>query len=89
MIKDGGLSFETQLKIELLPSNSGSKNAWKNPWVIDSLVFAKTSIFSPKIKMIRGGLAAILLVSNFLTAIWQPHGWLWATIKGATSLTQC
>ena len=31
MIKDGGLSFETQLKIELLPSNSGSKNAWKNP----------------------------------------------------------
>ena len=32
MIKDGGLNFEeTQLKVELLPSNNGSKNAWKNP----------------------------------------------------------
>ena len=71
MIKDGGLNFETQLKIELIPSNNGSKNAWKNPWVIDSLVFAKTSIFSPKVKMIRGGLAAILLVSNcYLAAPW-------------------
>ena len=30
MIKDGGLSFETQLKIELLPPNNGSINAWKN-----------------------------------------------------------
>ena len=25
MIKEGGLSFETQLKIELLPTNNGSK----------------------------------------------------------------
>ena len=25
MIKDGGLSFETQLKIEFLPPNSGGK----------------------------------------------------------------
>ena len=31
MIKDGGLSFETQLKIEVLPPNNGSINAWKNP----------------------------------------------------------
>ena len=26
MIKDGGLSFGTQLKIEFLPLNNGSKN---------------------------------------------------------------
>ena len=25
MIKDGGLSFETQLKVEFLPPNNGSK----------------------------------------------------------------
>ena len=31
MIKDGGLSFETQLKIEFLPSITVIKNAWKNP----------------------------------------------------------
>ena len=31
MLKDGGLSFETQLKIEFLPPNNGSKNVWKNP----------------------------------------------------------
>ena len=31
MIKDGGLSFETQLKIVFLPPNNGSKNAEKNP----------------------------------------------------------
>ena len=30
MIKDEGLSFETQLKIEFLPPNNGSK-ALKNP----------------------------------------------------------
>ena len=31
MIKEGGLSFKTQFKIEFLQSNNGSKNAWKNP----------------------------------------------------------
>ena len=36
MIKDEGLSFETQLKIEFLPPNNGSKKKlWKTPelWV--------------------------------------------------------
>ena len=29
-------------------------------------------------------------VENFLlTAIWMPHGQLWATIEVAASLTQC
>ena len=32
MTKDEGLSFETQLKNEFLPSNNGSKDAWKNPY---------------------------------------------------------
>ena len=31
MIKDEGLSFQTQLKIELSPPNDGSINVWKNP----------------------------------------------------------
>ena len=31
MIKDGGLSFETQLKIEFLPPNNGSKKCLENP----------------------------------------------------------
>ena len=30
MIKDGGLSFETQLKIEFLPLNNGSKKCLEN-----------------------------------------------------------
>ena len=32
MIKDGGLSFETQLKIDFLPPDNSSKKSWKNPW---------------------------------------------------------
>ena len=36
MIKDGGQSFETQLKIEFLVPNNGSKETWKNPWTLPS-----------------------------------------------------
>ena len=31
MIKDGGLNFETQLKIEILPQNNGSKKCLEKP----------------------------------------------------------
>ena len=31
MIKDGGLSFKTQLKSEFLPLNNGSKKCLENP----------------------------------------------------------
>ena len=31
MIKDEGLSFETQLKIEFLPPNNGSKKSFEKP----------------------------------------------------------
>ena len=31
MIRDRGLTCKTQLKIEFLPPNNDSKDAWKNP----------------------------------------------------------
>ena len=34
MIKDEGLSFETQLKVEFLPPSNWVKNAQKNPWLL-------------------------------------------------------
>ena len=37
MIKDGGLSFETQLKIEFLPLNNGSKKSMQYFKVLSNL----------------------------------------------------
>ena len=36
MVKDGGLSFETQMKIEFLPPHNGSKKCLEKslPWAM-------------------------------------------------------
>ena len=44
MIKDGGLSFETQLKSEFLPLSNGSKNSWKNPGFVGTETTKATAI---------------------------------------------
>ena len=38
MIKDGGLSFETQFKIAILPPNNGSKKYLEKPCVYSDLL---------------------------------------------------
>ena len=45
MIKDGGFRFETQLKIEFLPPNNSSKNAWKNPCNYKTQEICKKKVF--------------------------------------------
>ena len=39
VIKDGGLSFETQLKIEFLPQSRGSKKCLGKPLHSQSYIF--------------------------------------------------
>ena len=50
MIKDGGLSFETQLKIEFLPPNNVSKKCLLNPLIVNMLLIClfRTDIVSPE-----------------------------------------
>ena len=47
MIKQGGLSFETQLKIEFLPSNNGSKKCLENSLLVGKVTtsYARDSQF--------------------------------------------